>query len=192
MRNRPIHPLPTTAGANTALREVAAALAEARSDFNAVDFVCGSAMHKFLAAHAKSKLLKLDAEELLWRDQGLAWGTVQRLRRLASLYESLSVAEFPVRVKVLAPLNRAALDAKRDINVRDVYQADVWRAVGTKGVQKLCAISGKNRIARMRKALAALLVESALYDCGPLRPGFVRGVLLAIGEAEAARFGDSR
>ena len=156
---------------------------------NATDFDIASTFSAFRTTHAGSKLAgEIGLHELLWRGRDVHSATVTRWEHLADLFDKVTeTVRWPVKITVKAPREHHKQAGRKDRKI-SVDLRRLWLAIDTIGIEKMTQITGKDIGKRIKKAIATLMFEEALYSNGPLRAVFVQDLLASIGEKKAGAY----
>ena len=157
---------------------------------NASDYDLAATYSAFRAAHSGSKFAKkIGLHEILWRGRDIHTATVKRWEYLADLFDQVTESvRWPVKITVKAPRTHHKVQTGRQDQKISVDLRRLWLAIDTIGIEKLTQISGKDVGKRIKKAVATLMFEEALYSNGPLRAVFVQDLLTSIGEKKAGLY----
>jgi hypothetical protein len=156
---------------------------------NATDYDIASTFSAFRAAHSGSKLAgEIGLHELLWRGRDIHSATVTRWTRLADLFDEITEnVRWPIKITVKEPRSHHKQESRGNRKI-SVDLRRLWLAIDTIGIEKLTQIKGKEVGKRIKKAVATLMFEEALYSNGPLRAVFVQELLASIGERKAGAY----
>jgi len=156
---------------------------------NATDYDIAATFSAFRAKHAASKLAgEIGLHEILWRGRDVHSATVTRWAHLADLFDKVSeVVKWPIKITVKEPRAHHREVQRKDRKI-SVDLRRLWLAIDTIGIEKITQVTGKDAGKRIKKAVATLMFEEALYSNGPLRAVFVQDLLTSIGEQKAGTY----